>query len=108
MFFNGKLTKLRVKRDFGSRNHGLRDYNGVMEMMKQITVRGIRQRSADFAGEWIASEVESGYTLRCGEVVLFTVNSGKPRVFRSLDAVKQTLQQEMGITEFKVETLKAH
>lgn len=78
----------------------------LMETAKAITVRGLRQKGPLLDAEWIANEVENGYTVRCGDAVLFTVNGGKPRVFRSLDTLKHTLTQEMGITEFKVGALK--
>lgn len=78
-----------------------------MEALKQITVRDIRRHAEVLAGDWIACEVASGaYTLQCGQSVLYTINTGKPRLFRTLDAVKLAMQQEIGITEFKVETLK--
>jgi hypothetical protein len=78
-----------------------------METLKPITTRHLRQLEPAAMGEWIVQEVEDGgYTVRCGESVLYTINSAKPRVFRSLDAVKQALKLEIGITEFKVEALK--
>jgi hypothetical protein len=77
-----------------------------MYTMKHITVRALRQKHLALAGDWVAFEVEKGYTVRCGDSVLYTINGGKPRVFRSLDSVKQTLAQEIGITEFKVEAMK--
>lgn len=79
-----------------------------MEMIRQMTVRGIRKHADNVAGEWTA--VETGdkgcYTLRCGDIELCTVNARKPRIFRSLDAVKQALIDEMGITRFTVEAVK--
>lgn len=78
----------------------------VMETVKAITVRGFRQKGPLFDSEWTANEVENGYTVSCGDAVLCTINGGKPRVFKSLDSVKQTLTQEIGITEFKVGTMK--
>lgn len=80
----------------------------AMETVRQMTVREVRKHSDQLAGDWTAVETgEIGrYTLRCGEVEVCTVNARKPRIFRSLDAVKQALKEEMGITEFKVEAVK--
>ena len=77
-----------------------------MEQLRQVTARGVRQQEALLAGQWIAREVEGGYTVQCGDVLLHTVNAQKLRVFRSLDAVKKALKRELGVTEFKVEVLK--
>lgn len=76
--------------------------------MRQMTVRGVRKQAEGMAGEWVAVEAadQSGYTLRCGDVELCTVNSKRPRVFRSLDTAKQALRDEMGITRFAVEAVK--
>lgn len=75
-----------------------------MTTAQYMTVRDFRKGTASFAGEWIAAldEATGVYTVRCGEVVLCTVNSGKPRRFRSLETVRQALREEMGITEFRV------
>ena len=78
---------------------------GVMEFVKQITMRGIRQLEPASITGWTVSEVESGYLVRAGETVLYTVNGRKPRLFRTLDAAKQALAVEIGVTEFKVESL---
>lgn len=77
-----------------------------MESMRQATARGVRKSEPLRLGEWVAHEVPGGYTAHCGDVVLHTVNTPKPRVFKTLDAVKRALAREMGVTEFKVETLK--
>lgn len=78
-----------------------------MEHILQMTSRGVRQAEALRSSEWIVREVEGGgYTVLCGDKVLHTVNTQKLRVFRSLDAVQRALKREMGITLFKVETLK--
>lgn len=79
-----------------------------METIRQLTVREIRKRADELVDEWTAVETDGkdGYTLRCGDIEVCTVNARKPRVFRSLDAVKQALKEEMGITEFKVEAVK--
>lgn len=76
--------------------------------MRQITARGVRQEEALRTGEWIVREVDDGggYTAQCGDVLLHTVNAQKLRVFRSLDAVQKALKREMGVTLFRVETLK--
>jgi len=78
-------------------------------MIRQMTVRAVRKHADQLAGDWTAVETEEGgsYTLRCGDIEVCTINTRKPRVFRSLDAVKQALKEEMGITEFKVEALNS-
>jgi hypothetical protein len=95
----GKQTKHHANPVYVIRMHD-------MEVIRQLTVRGVRQRAPLKAGEWFATETPDGYTVRCGDQVLFTVNSGRPRMFRSLDALKQALSQEMGVIEFKVEAMK--
>ncbi|GIZ54075.1 hypothetical protein [Noviherbaspirillum aridicola] len=49
----------------------------------------------------MAVEIEDGYEVRFGEAPLCAVNTGKPRIFRSLDTVLRSLK-EMGVTEFEV------
>jgi hypothetical protein len=76
-----------------------------MKIEKNITIRGLRQ-SPNLPGFWVATETDrGGYTVRCGDVTLNTVNGNKARIFKSLDSLKAVLQQEIGITEFKVESL---
>jgi hypothetical protein len=78
-----------------------------MEHVQQVTTRGVRQVEALRSSEWIVREVDGGgYTVQCGEKVLHTVNAQKLRVFRSLDAVQRALKRELGVMQFKVETLK--
>lgn len=78
-----------------------------METIRPMTVREVRKHADQLAGDWTAVETDEvgRYTLRHGDIEVCTVNARKPRVFRSLDAVKQALKEEMGITEFKVEAL---
>ena len=72
-----------------------------------MTSRGVRQAEDLRSKEWIVREVkDGGFTVQCGDKFLHTVNTQKLRVFRSLDAVQRALKREMGVTEFKVETLK--
>lgn len=69
-----------------------------------MTVRDVRKFSTGMEGMWTAVDTgPAGYALRCGDVELCTVNGRKPRVFRSLDAVRHTLTEEIGVTEFRVE-----
>ena len=76
-----------------------------MNTARHITVRGLRL-NPELPGFWVATETDSGgYTVRCGEFTLNTVNGKKARVFKSLDSLKQVLQKEVGVTEFKVESL---
>lgn len=77
-----------------------------MEVMRQITSRVVRQREPLRSSEWVACEIEGGYTLRSGDALLYTINESKPRVFKTLDALKKALKRELGVTEFKVEALK--
>lgn len=86
----------------------LRDYNGVMEALQHMTVRDIRKKAPGRARMWVAVESGTGgaYTVRRGDVELCTINGRKSRVFRSLDAVKQALKEELGITEFKVKAAR--
>ena len=78
-----------------------------MELILQMTSRGMRQAGDLRSKEWIVREVDGGgYTVQCGDKVLHTVNTQKLRVFRSLDAVQRALKREMAVTEFKVEAKK--
>jgi len=72
--------------------------------LRQITVRGVRQHPP--ADEWIVCEEREGYTLRCGDAVLCSVNGRMPRHFRSMDTVVQVLKEELGVTKFHVEVMK--
>lgn len=74
-----------------------------------MDIREIRKNATGMAEEWIAAEdATSGtYTVRCGDVELCTVNGRKPRRFRSLDVLRQTLRKEIGITEFRVQVVKS-
>lgn len=58
-------------------------------------------------GEWSACEVEGGFIVKCGDQILHSVHSGKPRLFKSMDTVVKKLREELGITEFKVVAMKA-
>jgi len=44
--------------------------------------------------------------VRCGDIELCTVNGRKPRRFRSLDVLRQALEEEIGVTEFRVVVVK--
>lgn len=80
-----------------------------MTTARQMDIREIRKNATGMAEEWIAAEdATSGtYTVRCGDVELCTVNGRKPRRFRSLDVLRQTLRKEIGITEFRVQVVKS-
>ena len=73
-----------------------------------MNVREIRKLATGIVGEWIAAQdATSGtYTVRCGDIELCTINGRKPRKFRSLDVLRQTLAEEIGVTEFKVQVVK--
>ena len=74
-----------------------------MTTAQQMTVREFRKLGTGMPGEWIAAEDANGtYTVRCGDIELCTVNGRTPRKFRSLDAVRQALKEEIGVTEFRV------
>ena len=78
-----------------------------MDIILQITSRGVRQADDLRFEEWIVREAEDGrFTAQCGDKFLHTVNTQKLRVFRSLDAAQRALKREMGVTEFKVEAKK--
>lgn len=71
-----------------------------------MSVREFRKLATGMAGEWIAENIGSGtYTVRYGNVALCTVNSRKPRRFRSLDGLCQALKEEIGVTRVVVENL---
>ncbi|GAC1416500.1 MAG: hypothetical protein NVSMB6_18870 [Burkholderiaceae bacterium] len=75
-----------------------------MEAFKHVTVPELRKLGTSAAkGEWIVSKGESGYNARIGEIVLFSVNGKKPRVFKSLESASRHLRDELGVREFKVE-----
>jgi hypothetical protein len=78
-----------------------------MTSIAHINVKQIRASGDPRAMPWTVTEVDSGgYLVKCEGAVLETVNGRKPRVFRSLDSVVNALKDELGVTEFKVETLK--
>lgn len=73
-----------------------------------MDIRELRKHATGMAGEWIASEDATGtYTVSCGDVELCTVNGRTPRRFRSLDKLRQTLREEIGVTEFRVQVVKS-
>jgi hypothetical protein len=76
-----------------------------MNIARQITVRADRQKPP--MDEWTVCEVDGGYTVRCGDAVLCTVNGRTPRRFRSLDTVLHALKEELGVTRFQVEAMKS-
>ena len=75
-----------------------------MTTVQQMTVRDFRKHITGIVGEWIAvQDAASGtYRVRCGNIELCTVNGRKPRIFRSLDVLRQVLEEEIGVTEFRV------
>ena len=78
-----------------------------MKALKLLTVEKIRQLGPEVAqGPWVVSAVEKGFNVRCGDMVLHSVRSRKPRVFSSLDTAYRNLKDELGVTEFRVETGK--
>ena len=80
-----------------------------MKAMKLLTVEKIRQMGPEVVqGPWVVSAVEKGFNVRCGDMVLHSVRSRKPRVFSSLYTAYRNLKDELGVTEFKVETGKEH
>jgi hypothetical protein len=76
-----------------------------MDFARHITVRAVRHRPP--TDDWIVCEIEGGYTVRCGDAVLCTVNARTPRRFRSLDTVLHALKEELGVTRFHVEAMKS-
>lgn len=87
-----------------SQNTPFRDYNRDMTVLQHMTVRDFRKLATGMAGEWIAAQdaATGTYTVRCGDMELCTVNGRKPRTFRSLDVVFRVLEEEIGVTEFRV------
>lgn len=84
-----------------------REYNEGMNMAQLMDVREIRKSASGMADGWTAVELgTAGYALRCGDIELCTVNGRKPRVFRSLEAVKRAVKGEIGIESFRVQFLK--
>jgi hypothetical protein len=77
-----------------------------MTSLAQRNVKQIRAKGDPRVGSWTAMKVDGGYLVKCGDTVLATVNGRKPRVFRKLDSVVSALQDELGVTEFKVEAMK--
>lgn len=78
-----------------------------MKVAQRLTVEKIRKMGPEAAqGPWVVLAVEKGFNVRCGESLLHSINSGKPRVFSSLDTAYRNLKDELGVTEFKVETGK--
>ncbi|MBK4739200.1 hypothetical protein [Noviherbaspirillum pedocola] len=75
-----------------------------MQALKQLTIKKIRELPPEMAGgPWTVVEVERGFNARCGDYVLYSVNSHKPRLFRSLDTAFRNLRDELGVKEFRVE-----
>lgn len=58
------------------------------------------------SGDWTVFEVEGGFLVKCGDQILHSVHSGKPRLFKSMDTVVRKLREELGIVEFKVVAMK--
>lgn len=77
-----------------------------MTSLAQRNVKQIRAKGDPRIGSWTAVKVDGGYLVKCGDAVLVTVNGRKPRVFRKLDSVVSALYDELGVTEFRVETMK--
>ena len=73
-------------------------------MLLLLNVLNARNHSP--AGEWIAVETDEGFIVKCGDDILHSVHSAKPRLFKSLDTVHRKMREELGITEFKVVALK--
>lgn len=75
-----------------------------MKDAQRLTVEKIRKMGPEAAqGPWVVSPVEKGFSVRCGELVLHSIHSRKPRIFSSLDTAYRNLKDELGVTEFKVE-----
>lgn len=78
-----------------------------MKVTKRLTVEKIRKMGPEvLQGPWIVSAIEKGFNVRCGDLVLHSIHSRKPRVFSSLDTAYRNLKDELGVTEFKVEVSK--
>jgi hypothetical protein len=78
--------------------------DNMKEASDHVTVQVLRKLGPDAAkGEWVVSKGESGYNARIGEIVLYSVNGKKPRVFKSLESASRHLRDELGVKEFKVE-----
>ena len=79
-----------------------------MKAIKELTVKNLRHLGpGGLPGPWVVREIEDGFDVRCGDLVLHTINSHKPRIYRNLDTAFRSLRDELGVVEFKVETLKS-
>lgn len=72
-----------------------------MGSIQHVNYRKLRAPATPLPGKCVAVEIDSGYEIRFGAAPLCAVNTGKPRIFRSLDTVLRSLK-EMGVTEFEV------
>lgn len=72
-----------------------------MESVQGVNLRKLRASDAPLRGKCVAYEIDAGYEIRFGDMPLCAVNTGRPRVFRSLDTVLRALK-EMGLREFEV------
>jgi hypothetical protein len=76
-----------------------------MKALTHLTVKKMRSIDPEILrGPWVVREVDDGFAVRCGDLVLHSVNSRKPRIFRNLDTAFRNLRDELGVKEFKVET----
>lgn len=76
-----------------------------MKALKRLTVK--KMRSIDpgmLNGPWVVRELDEGFDVRCGDLILHSVNSRKPRIFKNLDTAFRNLRDELGVKEFRVET----
>lgn len=71
--------------------------------MTTVTVEQARAVHAFSPVAWTISETPDGWLVHCGESVLISSVSRKPRLFRSVDTAVRRLGIEVGIKEFKVE-----
>lgn len=79
-----------------------------MKAIKELTVKRLRHLGPEtLPGPWVVRETDDGFDVRCGELVLHTINSRRPRIFKNLDTAFRSLRDELGVEEFKVETRKA-
>lgn len=74
-----------------------------MNTYLKITVGKARASNVDSPSSWTFLETHEGWLAMCGDATLFSMNSRKPRVFKSLDCAINRLRAEVGVFSFTVE-----
>ena len=75
--------------------------------MQHITVEQARAVQAFSPASWTITETPEGWLVHRGQATLISVNSRRPRVFKSLDRAVRRLAAEANVFNFTVEAAQA-